>query len=173
MIATPRPTRTQRVSRPLPLIVRPAQYEDVSGVIGCLTEAFAPYRSVYTAEAYADTVLTPATFEARLHQMTILVARSSTGAVVGTVGYRMIAHGHGHLRGMAVQPALQGLGIAELLLRSAEEGLYDLGCRRVTLNSTAALQRAMTFYERRGYRGTGRTREWHGMMLFEYEKALG
>lgn len=44
---------------------------------------------------------------------------------------------------------------------------------RLTLDTTRPLERAIAFYERRGYRPTGIVGDFYGMELIEYEKMLG
>jgi GNAT superfamily N-acetyltransferase len=152
--------------------VRRATATDAGGVLGCLAAAFAPYESHYTAKAYEDTILSHDTYLRRLQEMTILVAQTPLGEVAGTIAYAVVARGHGHLRGMAVRPEYQGQGIAGLLIESAEEELRRQECVRVTLNTTQPLRKAVRFYESRGYRINGRTRDLFGMPLTEHEKSL-
>jgi GNAT superfamily N-acetyltransferase len=76
----------------------------------------------------------------------------------------------GHLRGMAVLADWQGAGIAWQLLQHAEAELRLQQCSRVTLDTTAPLKRAIQFYERNGYRPSGKITDFYGMPLFEYEK---
>jgi GNAT superfamily N-acetyltransferase len=78
----------------------------------------------------------------------------------------------GHLRGMAVLPEWQGHSIAQQLLLQAEDDLHAAGCCRITLDTTAPLQRAMRFYERNGYRPSGNTTDFFGMPLYEFVKEL-
>ena len=73
---------------------------------------------------------------------------------------------------MAVLPAWQGAGVAALLLDAAERELRDKGCSLVTLDTTEPLERATRFYEKHGYRPSGRVSEFYGMPLFEYVKVL-
>ena len=42
----------------------------------------------------------------------------------------------------------------------------------MTLSSVAPLQRAIAFYERRGFRPTGNARDFFGMCLVEYAMPL-
>ena len=79
----------------------------------------------------------------------------------------------GHLRGMAVLPEWQGRGVAEKLLQTAEQELASRQCARITLDTTEPLQRAMRFYQKHGYRPTGRITDFFGMPLHEYVKQLG
>ena len=157
--------------------IRPAARADVPGVVACLRAAFEPYRASYTPAGFHDTVLDHDTATTRLVEMTVLVAEEDGGAlvgtIVGTIGYQAVGAGEGHLRGMAVLPDRMGQGIADRLLAAAEAGLRDAGCTRVTLDTTAPLARAIRFYERHGYRPTGRVGDFFGMPLFEFEKRIG
>jgi len=78
----------------------------------------------------------------------------------------------GHLRGMAVRPPWHGQGIAQQLLDAAEAELRGHNCRRMTLDTTDPLKRAIRFYEKNGFRPTGKITDFFGMPLFEYEKTL-
>jgi ribosomal protein S18 acetylase RimI-like enzyme len=66
----------------------------------------------------------------------------------------------------------RGRGIARALLHAAEDELRSLGCSRVTLDTTAPLRRAISFYEGHGYRMSGRSGDFFGMPLHEYAKDL-
>jgi GNAT superfamily N-acetyltransferase len=146
---------------------------DCQGILACLRSAFAPYESSYTAGAYADTVLDFESLQARLREMSVLAAVTAERfEVVGTISFSVPEQLGGHLRGMAMRPEWQGHGIARMLLESAETGLRLRNCRRVTLDTTAPLRRAISFYERYGYAATGRKIDFFGMPLFEYAKRL-
>jgi ribosomal protein S18 acetylase RimI-like enzyme len=152
--------------------VRKATDDDVPSIVDCLREAFEPYRDDYTAAAFADTVPPPAMLTERLSAMCLFVAVSDHDEIVGTVGYRLDGKEEGHLRGMAVRPDQQGSGVAQRLLDAVEEDLRRLGCARITLDTTAPLHRAVSFYERNGFRASGRVSDFHGMPLFEFVKPL-
>jgi GNAT superfamily N-acetyltransferase len=154
------------------LIIRVATPADTDGILACLREAFEPYRSAYTPAAFADTRLTAESLQQRFATMTILVAISPNGEFAGTISAKVVDHRGGHLRGMAVYPAFHGHGVAGQLLATAEDTLRSQGCLRVTLNTTEPLTRAMAFYQKRGYRSTGRTRDFYGMPLREFAKDL-
>ena len=102
--------------------------------------------------------------------MHVLVADAGDGRVVGTLACHLTEPGHGHLRGMAVLPEWAGRGVAPLLLRAAETYLARQGCTIVTLDTTTPLRRAVSFYEKHGYRRTGRVADFFGMPLYEFEK---
>jgi len=164
---------TIEMSQPMgiSITVRRATQDDAASVSTCLAAAFAPYRSQYTPGAFEDTVLSPEAARSRMMRMTVYVAITPEGEVVGTVASTL--HGErGHLRGMAVLPAWQGHLVAELLLRAAEADLAAAGCARLTLNTTIPLRRAIRFYERNGFVATGTVTDFFGMPLHEFAKTL-
>src|SRR6266540_4245599 len=140
--------------------VRRAAMADAQGVLDCLAAAFAPYRAEYTPEAFQDTVLTVETIRRRLSDMSVLVAVGEDGRVVGTIAYRRVDGEEGHIRGMAVIPDCQGRGVARRLLECAETELRRLGCSRLSLDTTRPLKRAVSFYEKYGFRSTGRVSDF-------------
>ena len=164
------PVRTSAYARTVEPVIRVATDVDAHDILVCLATAFAPYQADYTTEAWLDTVLTPSTVRRRIAEMHVLVADAGGERVVGTLACHPTASGHGHLRGMAVRPAWAGSGVAPLLLRAAEAHLAERGCSIVSLDTTAPLRRAVAFYEKHGYRRTGRVTDFFGMPLYEFEK---
>jgi ribosomal protein S18 acetylase RimI-like enzyme len=69
-------------------------------------------------------------------------------------------------------PSWQGRGVGDRLLEAVEADLRRRECSIVSLDTTAPLQRAIRFYERNGYRASGRVSDFFGMPLFEYVKRL-
>jgi GNAT superfamily N-acetyltransferase len=153
-------------------MIRSAGAADAAGILECLRLAFEPYRESYTPPAFADTVLSSETIEPRLAEMAVLVAVDAQGAIVGTVGWSLVSVDEGHIRGMAVRPDHLGKGVAQRLLETVECALRRHGCVRVTLDTTRPLTRAIHFYECNGYRSTGVVRDFFGMPIVEYAKAL-
>jgi ribosomal protein S18 acetylase RimI-like enzyme len=151
---------------------RRATSEDAAQILACLHAAFEDYRKQYTPEGFLDTVLTPETFQERLEAMIVFAAVNDSGEVVGTIACNLVSAQEGHLRGMAVLPSLRGSGIAAQLLSHAEEELRSRKCARITLDTTEPLQRAMRFYEKHGYRRSGKISNFFGMPLAEYQKVL-
>jgi ribosomal protein S18 acetylase RimI-like enzyme len=145
---------------------------DSVGILDCLREAFEPYRPSYTHAAFQDTVLTPETLAQRFSSMTIFVAQDDDSNIIGTLGCNRINPEDGHIRGMAVRTAWQGRGVADALLKTAESELRYLRCRRITLDTTSPLQRAISFYQKHGYRASGKVSDFFGMPLYEYVKDL-
>ena len=149
-----------------------AALEDAEGVLDCLRLAFAPYQHHYTKTAFEDTTLTLDSFPVRLREMSVFVALDDSGRIVGTIACNVIGQGEGHLRGMAVLPEWQASGVANQLLACAESDLAQRNCSHVTLDTTEPLKRAMRFYERHGYRRSGKIGDFFGMPLIEYVKVL-
>lgn len=152
--------------------IRQAIGEDSLGILDCLWASFEDYRADYTPNGFADTVLTARTVQERMAGMCIFVAISSAGEVIGTIGCSVAGTGEGHVRGMAVRPRWQGLGVAAQLLKSAQLELSGRGCSRITLDTTDPLKRAMHFYEKNGFRRSGEIGDFFGMRLIEYVKPL-
>jgi predicted N-acetyltransferase YhbS len=152
------------------ITIERATAHHADGILECLSSAFESYRSAYTAAGYEDTVLTRESLLRRLEEMTVLVAVNGCGRVVGTVAYKVLDHAEGHLRGMAVRPERLATGIADELLERAEAELAKQGCSRFSLDTTQPLKRAIAFYERHGYRPSGKVQDFFGMPLIEYVK---
>jgi ribosomal protein S18 acetylase RimI-like enzyme len=144
---------------------------DAPAIAECLACAFAPWRLQYTEGAFADTVLSAEGVLRRMTRMTIYIAITPGDEIVGTIACAVLDR-VGHLRGMAVRPEWQGHAIAEELLRAAEDEMRTAGCSRITLDTTAPLERAIRFYLRHGYVSTGRVTDFFGMPLHEYAKHL-
>jgi ribosomal protein S18 acetylase RimI-like enzyme len=152
--------------------IRQATIADADGILECLRAAFEPFRDAYTDAAYRDTVLTEPALRDRLVEMTVLVALNRSARLIGTIAYKASGDSEGHLRGMAVLPECQGFGVADQLLERAEAEMIQRDCSRITLDTTEPLEGAMRFYERHGYRRSGRTQDFFGMTLIEYLKSL-
>jgi N-acetylglutamate synthase-like GNAT family acetyltransferase len=150
--------------------IRRAVSNDGEAIVACLAAVFAPYSNSYTAAGLADTVLDSESVQCRLREMYVFVAVSE-GNVVGTVACAVSGE-EGHLRGMAVLPDWQGSGVASALLEAAEAEIRSQRCKRVTLDTTEPLARAMRFYARHGFRLSGRVSDFFGMPLHEWVKFL-
>jgi ribosomal protein S18 acetylase RimI-like enzyme len=153
------------------ITIRKALAGEAGGVRRCLAAAFEPFRYQYTRGAFQDTVPSVEAIRERMAHMVVYVAVAADGAIAGTVAFALQGD-EGHLRGMAVHPAWQGHGIAEQLLRIAENELMVAGCARITLDTTEPLQRAASFYRRSGFTPSGKVTDFFGMPLYEYVKPL-
>ena len=66
---------------------------------------------------------------------------------------------NGSIMTMAVEADFRGQGIGKMLLDLAEEHLYKVGCKRVTV-STMDFE-APEFYIKHGYKEIGRIKDYH------------
>jgi predicted N-acetyltransferase YhbS len=152
--------------------IRKAEPADSPAILECLQEAFAPYCGAYTPGAYRDTVVGPDELANRMAAMCVFVAANDLGQVIGTVACYLVGPEEGHIRGMAVRPGWHGLDVAAQLIQSVESQLRTRGCSRISLDAALPLQRAMRFYEKHGFRRSGRISDFFGMEMAEYIKAL-
>jgi len=130
------------------------------------------YRDSYTPAAFADTILTPERMQKRFQEMTVFIATEKSGEIVGTIACSVVNPEEGHIRGMAILPTAQGSGIAARLLTRAEAHFRQRNCKRISLDTTAPLTRAIRFYERAGFSRSGKVQDFFGMPLYEYVKAI-
>ena len=152
--------------------VRKATSADASSILACLSAAFEVYRDSYTPAAFADTILTPERMQKRLQEMTVFVATEKSGEIVGTIACSVVNPEEGHIRGMAILPTAQGSGIAARLLTRAEAHFRQRNCKRISLDTTAPLTRAIRFYERSGFSPSEKVQDFFGMPLYEYVKTI-
>lgn len=92
--------------------------------------------------------------------------------VVGAVAWCRMGHLEGHLRGMTVLRSVQGTTVAWSLLADAEKEVRMAGCHYATPFTTVVQKRAMRFYEKQGCSQTGKVKNFFGMPVREYGKAL-
>ncbi|MBD3353149.1 MAG: GNAT family N-acetyltransferase [Candidatus Lokiarchaeota archaeon] len=152
--------------------VRKATVEDASAIHEILNAAFEKYRSYYTEEGFADTILSPQGVMERLQKMELYVAVIGNEKIVGTIGWTRITDEEAHIRGMAVHPDYHGTGIATALLKRTEQEIEKAGCNYITLDTTEVLKRAQRFYQKQGYERTGKVSDFFGMPIFEFSKKL-
>jgi ribosomal protein S18 acetylase RimI-like enzyme len=67
---------------------------------------------------------------------------------------------------------MAGPSVAEQLLAAVESELRVRKCSRISLDTTAPLLSAIRFYEKNGFRRSGKIGDFFGMPLIEYVKDL-
>lgn len=92
------------------------------------------------------------------------------GRVVGVATLALREPGVYQLRGMAVEPSLQGTGVGRAVLDEAERRLRALGARQVWANGRDT---ALGFYERAGWRVEGDGYEVIGLPHHRVVRDLG
>jgi GNAT superfamily N-acetyltransferase len=156
------------------VILRRAFDQDAEAVIDLIARVFAEYDGVVLdTDAEWPHLLRPASAFADRGGM--LWVAEVGGALVACGGYS--AHcGHVELHHLYVDAAHRRHGIAARLCDVIEDDARRRGFRRVSLWSDTRFLDAHRFYERRGYRPTGRTRDLHDIsetteLFFEKELA--
>jgi putative acetyltransferase len=84
--------------------------------------------------------------------------------IVGTIS----AYSEGsslHIRSMAVHPSMRGQGIEKLLLGRVEDFAFANDYKRLLLNTTPFMNRAIRLYERFGFEFNGTEQNWFGTRL--------
>lgn len=79
------------------------------------------------------------------------------GALVGCVYLRKEPDGACYLGMLTIAPALQAAGLGKGLLARGEDLARSWGCRRMRMTVISVRDSLIAYYERRGYRRTGRT----------------
>lgn len=151
--------------------IRIATPGDTSSIASVLYEAFAEYESLYTQEAFAATTPTSEQIQGRLGEGPTWIAVED-GSIVGTVGAAPRGQAL-HVRSMAVLLVARGHRIGELLLETVETFASAHGYRRLFLSTTPFLGRAISLYERWGFRRSDEgPHELFGTPLFTMVKDL-
>jgi len=151
--------------------IRRAAASDASQIASLLFEAFSEFRSQYTPEAFATTVLYTETIQDRMKEGPFWVAIKND-KIVGTIS--AVAKKRAlYLRSMAVSPEARGYGVGKLLLIEVENFAKNERFRYLTLSTTPFLTTAIRLYESFGFQ---RTEEGphvlKGTPLFSMEKKL-
>ncbi len=158
---------------PKDFTIRLATIKDAKAVHEVLLAAFGEYRSFYSPEGFADTVLSEEKAKDRIKETKVYVAVNQHGKIIGTIGWQKLSENEGHIRGMGVVPSQQGRDSpATSLLRQVERDTQLESCKILTLDTTEILKRAQNFYEKNGYKRTGKTGDFFGSIIYEFAKIL-
>ncbi len=159
----------KKVSQPE---VRLATESDSAAIAEVVKRAFGAYRDNYTPEAMV--VVTPEAdeFTRRLAvgpQWVVELDREIVGTVSVTV-----EEGDLYVKTMAVDPSVQGRGIAHLLMHAIDEYAATTSHDRIFLYTTYFSVGAKELYEKHGYSWVRDTppEEWYGVPGLEMEKFL-
>lgn len=151
--------------------IRVARADDAAAIAMLLSESFVEYKSLYTPEGYAATVISSERIVDRIREGPVWVATSGK-LIVGTVSV-VAKPGSLYVRGMAVLPAARGQRIGELLLTQVEQFAMSQGFRRLFLSTTPFLDRAIRLYGHFGFRRTAEgPDDLCGTPLFTMEKLM-
>ena len=149
--------------------LRIAAPEDSGAIAAVLAESFAEYESSYTARAYAATVPTVDEIKRRFSEGEVWVALSGD-EFVGTVSI-VDKNKALYIRSMAILPEARGNRIGERLLKEIEDYAVARNYRKLFLNTTPFLKRAIRLYEKFGFVLCGAD-DLFGTPLLTMEKSL-
>jgi len=152
--------------------IRRATPDDAATISALIHEAFVPFETDYTAEAFAYTTPPVDMIRERFEEGPIWIAVDGD-VMVGTVS-GLPEPDRFYIRSMAVKPMAQGNGVGQKLLATLEEFARDAGHNTLYLYTTFVLPGAKRLYERNGFYVLRETspEEWCNMAGLEMEKKL-
>jgi ribosomal protein S18 acetylase RimI-like enzyme len=132
------------------MLIRPADTDDVAGLVSLFEEWGHPLSSVDVLAVLAEWGST-----ARGEVLVAVVDGEIAGMVAVSAGPRFAGPGrYGHLSGLAVAANHRRRGVGTALLKGAEGSVYAWGCDRLELTSSRSRTAAHNFYRRHGYEET-------------------
>lgn len=148
----------------MPTTLRKASFTDLSAICDLLNKAYRgdSSRAGWTTEAdlIDGEVRTHLEELQQLHQQNdsvFLVVEDEAQQLIGTVNLQVQPEGV-YLGMLAVSPDLQGGGIGKQLLYGADDYARSIGRSRVFMTVISARKELISWYERHGYRFTGKTK---------------
>jgi GNAT superfamily N-acetyltransferase len=150
-------------------LAEPGDEEIISSLI---FEAFEPFRTEYTTDAFNYTAASVETVRGRFAEGPIWLAYDAVEPV-GTVS-GLPEEERFYIRSMAVKPGLQRGGVGQRLLEVLETFARDAGYKTLYLYTTLVLPGGKRLYEKNGFYVRRETppEEWYGMGGLEMEKKL-
>lgn len=155
-----------------PVEIRLGTADDAATVAALLLEAFEPFRSGYTHDAFEYTTPTAEMIVPRFAEGPIWLAFDGVEAI-GTVS-GMPEGERFYIRSMAVKPSAQGRGVGQRMLNTLEEYAREERFPKLYLYTTFVLPAARPMYEKNGFYVVRETppEEWFGVGGIEMEKIL-
>lgn len=132
------------------IAIRPAARTDVDAVVALVTTVLAEFGLAFGKGAPTDDELRdlPDSYASRGGAFWIA---DDAGALVGTCGVFPVAPHTFELRKMYLGTAARGLGAGARLLATATAWAREHGGRRMVLDTTERMTRAIAFYEAHGF----------------------
>jgi putative acetyltransferase len=131
--------------------VRPVGPDDVPEVVRLVTLVLAEFGLRFGEGSRTDEELTRLPRSYVEHGGAFWVAVDAPGEIVGTCGMFPLAAGDYELRKMYLLPVARGAGVGGVLLEECIDWARAQGGRRLVLDTTEQMQRAITFYEKHGF----------------------
>ncbi len=132
-------------------LVRLVQKSDVDGVVRLVRDVLAEFGLRFGEGATTDDELAhlPSSYEEGGGAFWVVAGEG--GEILGTCGMFPIAAGTFELRKMYLRPSLRGRGFGQKLLDASLSWARTRGGRRVVLDTTEQMKRAIAFYESNGF----------------------
>jgi putative acetyltransferase len=132
------------------VVVRTVTAEDVPNVAALVRGVLAEFGIAFGvgSETDAQVLALPASYEAAGGRFWVA---TDDGALLGTCGVFPLGSGDWELRKMYLDAAARGRGVGRRLLDEAEAFTRAAGGRRLVLDTTEQMTRAIAFYEANGF----------------------
>jgi len=149
-----------------------ASKTNAEAISALIREAFGPFESQYTSDAFEYTTPSADIIRERFAEGPIWVGLENE-VIAGTVS-GMPDGDRFYIRSMAIKPAAQRGGIGQRLLEVLEAFAREAGFEKLYLYTTFVLPGAKRLYEKNGFYVLRETppEEWFGMAGLEMEKIL-
>jgi len=133
-----------------PIEIRTVTAHDVPAVAALLREVLAEYGLTFGegSETDAQVLALPASYESLGGRFWVA---TRGGALLGTCGVFPLGGGDWELRKMYLRDAARGTGLGRRLLDVAVDFVRAAGGRRLVLDTTEQMTRAIAFYEANGF----------------------
>lgn len=134
----------------MPIEVRPVAVGESAQVVALVSEVLAEFGLEFGKGAKTDEelFLLPDAYRAHGGEFWVAVGGPT---LLGTCGMFPVAPGVFELRKMYLAPASRGLGVGQKLFDAALAWVRAQGGRRVVLDTTEKMTRAIAFYEKNGF----------------------
>jgi GNAT superfamily N-acetyltransferase len=132
------------------VVVRAVRTEDVDALVALVRDVLAEFDLEFGTGSPTDDALLslPASYDD--HGGALWVAEHH-GRIIGSCGVFPVAEGTYELRKMYLHADSRGLGVGKHLLERAVAWVREQGGRRIVLDTTEQMTRAIAFYEAHGF----------------------
>jgi len=130
-----------------PFSIGPVRPEEARSLLDVQSESFSGYRDLFKTHVWTNETVDE--FWAELPSVTVLVARDSSGQIVGAVRGRNV-EGVWVVRKLCVSPSCQAKGVGRSLMRAVEEAVPP-GCHKISVCTMLVLGQNVRFFLSLGY----------------------
>lgn len=131
--------------------VRPVREPDVPAVVEIVREVLAEFGLRFGEGSKTDDEVLALPRSYSENGGAFWIATDATGKIIGTCGVSPVGPGTYELRKMYLLPAARGLGVGQRLLDESVAWVRAQGGRRMVLDTTHQMTRAIAFYESNGF----------------------